>query len=196
MLSRCSRCSALLTSRVCVLFLRLLTLRAGGFPTLTRALPLQVGGGGHRSQPKHARGPAHRPCAVRSAGPQEMAVRCVVQRRDSGQHDGGWRITWVSRFARETFMLSPCGRDLIKGLVTSPPLRLTFASHRKVHITRSTLECLNGDYEVEPGNGQERNAFLQKHDIETFFIVPSHRRKVRAAWFVCVGQRCETEAAA
>ncbi|CAF90483.1 unnamed protein product, partial [Tetraodon nigroviridis] len=48
----------------------------------------------------------------------------------------------------------------------------------KVHITRSTLECLNGDYEVEPGNGHERNAFLQKHDIETFFIVPSHRRKI------------------
>lgn len=50
--------------------------------------------------------------------------------------------------------------------------------HRKVHITRTTLECLNGDYEVEPGNGHERNAFLQKHKIETFFIVPSHRRKV------------------
>ncbi|XP_032421630.1 adenylate cyclase type 1-like isoform X2 [Xiphophorus hellerii] len=48
----------------------------------------------------------------------------------------------------------------------------------KVHITRSTLECLNGDYEVEPGNGHERNAFLQKHEIETFFIVPSHRRKI------------------
>ncbi|XP_031593657.2 adenylate cyclase type 1-like isoform X2 [Oreochromis aureus] len=48
----------------------------------------------------------------------------------------------------------------------------------KVHITRSTLECLNGDYEVEPGNGHERSAFLQKHEIETFFIVPSHRRKI------------------
>ncbi|KAJ8276848.1 hypothetical protein GJAV_G00068580 [Gymnothorax javanicus] len=48
----------------------------------------------------------------------------------------------------------------------------------KVHITRTTLECLNGDYEVEPGNGHERNAFLQKHHIETFFIVPSHRRKI------------------
>lgn len=53
-----------------------------------------------------------------------------------------------------------------------------------MHITRATLECLNGDYEVEPGNGQERNAFLQKHDIETFFIVPSHRRKVCVC--VCV----------
>ncbi|XP_060940608.1 adenylate cyclase type 1-like [Limanda limanda] len=48
----------------------------------------------------------------------------------------------------------------------------------KVHITKSTLECLNGDYEVEPGNGHERNPFLLKHEIETFFIVPSHRRKI------------------
>ncbi|XP_028450089.1 adenylate cyclase type 1 [Perca flavescens] len=48
----------------------------------------------------------------------------------------------------------------------------------KVHITKSTLECLNGDYEVEPGNGHERNAFLLKNEIETFFIVPSHRRKI------------------
>nr|XP_020457594.1 adenylate cyclase type 1-like isoform X2 [Monopterus albus] len=48
----------------------------------------------------------------------------------------------------------------------------------KVHITRTTLECLNGDYEVEPGFGHERHTFLQKHHIETFFIVPSHRRKI------------------
>ncbi|KAJ7986352.1 hypothetical protein DPEC_G00339030 [Dallia pectoralis] len=48
----------------------------------------------------------------------------------------------------------------------------------KVHITRTTLECLNGDYEVEPGFGHERHAFLEKHHIETFFIVPSHRRKI------------------
>uniref|UniRef100_A0A672FL36 adenylate cyclase n=1 Tax=Salarias fasciatus TaxID=181472 RepID=A0A672FL36_SALFA len=47
-----------------------------------------------------------------------------------------------------------------------------------VHITRTTLECLNGDYEVEPGFGHERHAFLHKHHIETFFIVPSHRRKI------------------
>uniref|UniRef100_A0A4W3HEP8 Adenylate cyclase type 1 n=1 Tax=Callorhinchus milii TaxID=7868 RepID=A0A4W3HEP8_CALMI len=48
----------------------------------------------------------------------------------------------------------------------------------KVHITKTTLECLNGDYEVEPGLGHERNSFLKKHSIETFFIVPSHRRKI------------------
>ncbi|XP_012694868.2 adenylate cyclase type 1 [Clupea harengus] len=48
----------------------------------------------------------------------------------------------------------------------------------KVHITQATLECLNGDYEVEPGLGHERHAYLSKHAIETFFIVPSHRRKI------------------
>ncbi|XP_023775641.1 adenylate cyclase type 1 [Cyanistes caeruleus] len=48
----------------------------------------------------------------------------------------------------------------------------------KVHITKTTLECLNGDYEVEPGYGHERNSFLKKHNIETYFIVPSHRRKI------------------
>ncbi|XP_055041908.1 adenylate cyclase type 1 [Misgurnus anguillicaudatus] len=48
----------------------------------------------------------------------------------------------------------------------------------KVHITKATLECLNGDYEVEPGFGHERHAFLSKHAIETYFIVPSHRRKI------------------
>lgn len=51
-------------------------------------------------------------------------------------------------------------------------------SCRKVHITKTTLACLNGDYEVEPGHGHERNSFLKAHNIETFFIVPSHRRKV------------------
>lgn len=57
-----------------------------------------------------------------------------------------------------------------------PNLRLLF--RRKVHITKTTLACLNGDYEVEPGHGHERNSFLKTHNIETFFIVPSHRRKV------------------
>lgn len=58
----------------------------------------------------------------------------------------------------------------------------------KVHITRTTLECLNGDYEVEPGFGHERHAFLQKHRIETYFIVPSHRRKVPGGGQISVWQ--------
>lgn len=42
---------------------------------------------------------------------------------------------------------------------------------RRVHITKETLHCLHGDYEVEPGNGAERNAFIKENKIETFLIV-------------------------
>ena len=62
-------------------------------------LLLQVGGGGHRGGPEHASGSAHGPGALRRAGPKEMAVRRVVQRRDAGQHDGGGRSAWVSSIA-------------------------------------------------------------------------------------------------
>jgi adenylate cyclase 5 len=44
---------------------------------------------------------------------------------------------------------------------------------RRVHITKETLRYLDGDYEVEPGHGGERNAYLRDHNIETFLIVPA-----------------------
>ncbi|XP_053554042.1 adenylate cyclase type 5 [Bombina bombina] len=48
----------------------------------------------------------------------------------------------------------------------------------RIHITKATLNYLNGDYEVEPGCGDERNAYLKKHNIETFLIVRcSQKRK-------------------
>ena len=62
-------------------------------------LLLQVSGGGHGGGPEHAGGSAHGPGALRRAGPEEVAVRRVVQRRDAGQHDGGWRSAWVSSAA-------------------------------------------------------------------------------------------------
>jgi hypothetical protein len=31
---------------------------------------------------------------------------------------------------------------------------------------------LNGKFEVEPGNGEERDEVLAKHNIETFLIIP------------------------
>nr|CAD7440031.1 unnamed protein product [Timema bartmani] len=37
---------------------------------------------------------------------------------------------------------------------------------------KETLEYLEGDYEVEPGNGGERNSYLRDHNIETYLIVP------------------------
>ncbi|XP_032123605.1 adenylate cyclase type 5 isoform X3 [Sapajus apella] len=42
---------------------------------------------------------------------------------------------------------------------------------RRIHITKATLNYLNGDYEVEPGCGGERNAYLKEHSIETFLIL-------------------------
>ncbi|XP_051860460.1 adenylate cyclase type 6 isoform X2 [Drosophila albomicans] len=42
----------------------------------------------------------------------------------------------------------------------------------RVHITKETLKCLDGDYEVEEGKGNERNSYLKDHQIETYLIVP------------------------
>ncbi|MGH0130746.1 UNVERIFIED_CONTAM: hypothetical protein FKN15_043437 [Acipenser sinensis] len=48
----------------------------------------------------------------------------------------------------------------------------------RIHITKATLQYLNGDYEVDPGFGGERNAYLKEQDIETFLIVGcSQKRK-------------------
>nr|XP_021154535.1 adenylate cyclase type 8 [Columba livia] len=40
----------------------------------------------------------------------------------------------------------------------------------RIHISKATLDCLNGDYRVEEGHGKERNEFLRKHNIETYLI--------------------------
>ncbi|KAM0729253.1 Adenylate cyclase type 6 [Formica fusca] len=42
----------------------------------------------------------------------------------------------------------------------------------RVHITKETLDCLGGYYEVEEGRGGERNAYLKDHNIRTYLIVP------------------------
>uniref|UniRef100_A0A673LG23 adenylate cyclase n=1 Tax=Sinocyclocheilus rhinocerous TaxID=307959 RepID=A0A673LG23_9TELE len=40
----------------------------------------------------------------------------------------------------------------------------------RIHISRATLDCLNGVYETEEGRGYQRNEFLRKHKIDTFLI--------------------------
>ncbi|XP_051579375.1 adenylate cyclase type 8-like isoform X2 [Myxocyprinus asiaticus] len=40
----------------------------------------------------------------------------------------------------------------------------------RIHISRATLDCLEGVYETEEGRGHERNEFLRKHNIDTFLI--------------------------
>ncbi|KAJ8410213.1 hypothetical protein AAFF_G00201940 [Aldrovandia affinis] len=40
----------------------------------------------------------------------------------------------------------------------------------RIHISKATLDCLEGKYKTEDGRGRERNDFLRKHDIDTFLI--------------------------
>lgn len=42
----------------------------------------------------------------------------------------------------------------------------------RIHISRATLDCLEGSYETEDGRGYERSEFLRKHNIDTFLICP------------------------
>lgn len=49
---------------------------------------------------------------------------------------------------------------------------------RRIHITKATLQYLNGDYEVEPGFGGERNAYLKEHNIETFLVLGCSQKRV------------------
>uniref|UniRef100_A0A7N6AEM1 adenylate cyclase n=1 Tax=Anabas testudineus TaxID=64144 RepID=A0A7N6AEM1_ANATE len=58
----------------------------------------------------------------------------------------------------------------------------------RIHITKATLQYLNGDYEVEPGFGGERNAYLKENSIETFLVLGCSQKRVSArkpvyAWF-------------
>lgn len=45
----------------------------------------------------------------------------------------------------------------------------------RVHITNSTLGCLNGEYQVEPGNSQ--HSILRENNVTAYFIVPTARRR-------------------
>ncbi|XP_058450960.1 adenylate cyclase type 6 isoform X2 [Malaya genurostris] len=42
----------------------------------------------------------------------------------------------------------------------------------RVHITKETLKSLGDHYEVEQGNGADRNNYLKDHQIQTYLIVP------------------------
>ncbi|XP_028652609.1 adenylate cyclase type 3 isoform X1 [Erpetoichthys calabaricus] len=41
----------------------------------------------------------------------------------------------------------------------------------RVHISQSTLECLHGEFEVEPGEGGKRCDYLKEKGIETYLVL-------------------------
>uniref|UniRef100_A0A8C7XC84 Adenylate cyclase type 3 n=1 Tax=Oryzias sinensis TaxID=183150 RepID=A0A8C7XC84_9TELE len=41
----------------------------------------------------------------------------------------------------------------------------------RVHISQSTMECLHGEFDVEPGNGGERCDYLRERGIDTYLVV-------------------------
>ncbi|KAH7645383.1 ca/calmodulin-responsive adenylate cyclase-like [Dermatophagoides farinae] len=47
----------------------------------------------------------------------------------------------------------------------------------RVHITQSTLDCLHNEYEVQDGNGSERNSYLREKNVKTYFIIPPQQRR-------------------
>ncbi|XP_014873965.1 adenylate cyclase type 3 isoform X2 [Poecilia latipinna] len=43
----------------------------------------------------------------------------------------------------------------------------------RVHISQSTMECLHGEFNVEPGNGGDRCDYLRERGIETYLVTVS-----------------------
>ena len=50
-------------------------------------------------------------------------------------------------------------------------LSLSLSLSSRVHISQSTLDSLNGAYEVEPGNGVDRDDYLKKNSVKTYLII-------------------------
>lgn len=45
-----------------------------------------------------------------------------------------------------------------------------FGHFRRVHISEKTLQCLNGEFEVEPAYGEKREETLRIAGLRTYFI--------------------------
>ncbi|KAI2522611.1 ADCY3 isoform 8, partial [Pan troglodytes] len=54
--------------------------------------------------------------------------------------------------------------------VVAPTLRLRW---ERVHISQSTMDCLKGEFDVEPGDGGSRCDYLEEKGIETYLIIAS-----------------------
>uniref|UniRef100_A0A8C6U8M7 adenylate cyclase n=1 Tax=Neogobius melanostomus TaxID=47308 RepID=A0A8C6U8M7_9GOBI len=62
----------------------------------------------------------------------------------------------------------------------------------RIHITKATLQYLNGDYEVEPGHGGERNTYLKENNIETFLVLGCSQKRKEEKAMMAKMQRART----
>ena len=69
-----------------------------------------------------------------------------------------------------------CLLESISLYITNTFLCFCLLSSRRIHISRATLDCLEGTYQTEEGNGRDRNEFLRKHNIDTFLICSQEER--------------------
>lgn len=50
-----------------------------------------------------------------------------------------------------------------------------------MHISQSTMDCLKGEFDVEPGDGGSRCDYLDEKGIETYLIIASKPEVKRTA---------------
>uniref|UniRef100_A0A4W6C9E4 Adenylate cyclase type 3 n=1 Tax=Lates calcarifer TaxID=8187 RepID=A0A4W6C9E4_LATCA len=62
----------------------------------------------------------------------------------------------------------------------------------RVHISQSTMECLHGEFDVEPGNGGDRCDYLRERGIDTYLVVvpkgPVGKNGINGTWNMWVLQ--------
>lgn len=91
-----------------------------------------------------------------------MAIRHLVLRRQTCQSHGIWgqRRVCIQHY-----------------LIRNPFHDYTLSS--RVHISEATYQFLNGAYEIDPWNGQERDAYLREHNVVSYLIRQTEPKRPR-----------------
>ena len=71
---------------------------------------------------------------------------------------------------------NPIDTEILKDYVLRFSKTSNFNDFRRVHITERTLENLGDAYDVESGNGGERDAYLA--NLDTYLIINKDQKKV------------------
>ncbi|CDQ82967.1 unnamed protein product [Oncorhynchus mykiss] len=64
------------------------------------------------------------------------------------------------------------GGSMTSGPLMSPwPIRWSGGIPGRVHISQATMECLHGEFDMEPGNGGDRCEYLKERGIDSYLVV-------------------------